>query len=162
MDQKKDKKDQKKEKIVLATGTFEILHLGHIKFLKEAKKLGDKLIVIVARDENVKKFKNHYPIIPERARLEIIKNLKFVDKAILGNKEDIFKSIEKIKPSVIALGKTQNFDKKKIEEELKKRSLKCEIVRINKIYRGKFNSTTKIKNEILKEKENGNKKENRI
>ncbi|MFN3527763.1 MAG: adenylyltransferase/cytidyltransferase family protein, partial [Candidatus Altarchaeaceae archaeon] len=129
----------KKEKIVVASGTFEILHLGHIKFLKEAKKLG-KLIVIVARDENVKKFKNHYPIIPEKQRLEIIKSLKFVDKAILGDKEDIFKSIEKIKPDIIALGKNQNFNEDELLEELKKRNLNVQIVRINKFYRGKLNS----------------------
>lgn len=151
----------KKEKIVVASGTFEILHLGHIKFLKEAKKLG-KLIVIVARDENVKKFKNHYPIIPEKQRLEIIKSLKFVDKAILGDKEDIFKSIEKIKPDIIALGKNQNFNEDELLEELKKRNLNVQIVRINKFYRGKLNSTTKIKQKILENfnlNKNGEKEE---
>jgi len=143
--------NSKKEKIVIATGTFEILHLGHIKFLKEAKKLGNKLIVIVARDERTKEFKNHYPIIPEKQRVEIIRNLKFVDNAILGDEKDIFKPIEKIKPDIIALGKNQNFDLKEIKKNLEKRNLNVQVVRIKKLYKGKINSTTKIKEEILKQ-----------
>lgn len=143
------------KKIVVATGTFEILHLGHIKFLKEAKKLGDKLIVIVARDENVKKFKNHFPAIPEKNRLAIIKELNFVDEAILGDKKDIFKPIKKIKPHIIALGKTQDFDENILDKELKKRCLNVKIVRIKSFYNGKLNSTTKIKEKILASMQKG-------
>ena len=65
---------------VMATGTFDILHLGHIYFLKEAKKLGDKLVVIVATDSTVRRLK-HEPVTSENIRLSLIKELKIVDEA---------------------------------------------------------------------------------
>jgi len=117
-------------KKVVATGVFNILHPGHILYLREAKKLGDRLYVIVARDENVKGKKN-YMILPERQRLNVIKSLKMVDEAILGDKEDILKPILRIKPDIIALGKDQEFDETKLENELKRRGLSVEVIRIN-------------------------------
>ncbi|RLI91324.1 MAG: FAD synthase [Candidatus Altiarchaeales archaeon] len=117
-------------KKVVATGVFNILHPGHILYLREAKKLGDRLYVIVARDENVKGKKN-YMILPEMQRLNVIKSLKMVDEAILGDKEDILKPILRIKPDIIALGKDQEFDETKLENELKRRGLSVEVIRIN-------------------------------
>ncbi|MEM4347401.1 MAG: adenylyltransferase/cytidyltransferase family protein [Candidatus Altiarchaeota archaeon] len=131
-------------KKVVATGVFGILHPGHLLFLKEAKKLGDKLIVIVARDENVKKKKNDFLIIPEKQRLEIIKAIRYVDMAILGDEKDIFKPIERIKPDIIVLGKNQEIDEAFLEEELKKRNLKAKVIRIKKFFSGELNSTSKI------------------
>jgi len=135
-------------KTVVATGVFEILHPGHIKFLTEAKKLGDKLIVIVARDKLISREKNI--IIPEEQRLEVIKSLRVVDEAILGDENDIFKPIEKIKPDIIALGKNQLVDEKMLAKELMKRNLNAKIIRIENFYNGNLNSTTKIKGKILK------------
>ncbi|MEM2918556.1 MAG: adenylyltransferase/cytidyltransferase family protein [Candidatus Altiarchaeota archaeon] len=131
-------------KKVVATGVFGILHPGHLLFLREAKKLGDKLIVIVARDENVKKKKNDFLIIPEKQRLEIIKAIRYVDMAILGDEKDIFKPIERIKPDIIVLGKNQEIDEAFLEEELKKRNLKAKVIRIKKFFSGELNSTSKI------------------
>ena len=79
---------------VMATGTFDILHMGHIYFLKEAKKLGDKLSVIVACDSTVRKLK-HEPVTPEKMRLDIIKELKIVDEAFLGHKDDMYEVVKK-------------------------------------------------------------------
>ncbi len=135
-------------KTVVATGVFEILHPGHINFLTEAKKLGDRLIVIVARDKNTGGQKNI--VIPEEQRLEVINSLKVVDEAILGDKNDIFKPVEKIKPDIIALGKNQDADEKMLTEELKKRNLNAKIIRIENFYNANLNSTTKIKEKILK------------
>jgi len=142
-------------KTVVATGVFEILHPGHINFLTEAKKLGDRLIVIVARDKIACKEKNI--IIPEKQRLEVIKALKVVDEAILGDENDIFKPVEKIKPDIIALGKNQNVDEKFLMEELKKRNLNVKIVRIKSFYNENLNSTTKIKEKIFEKFKNGEK-----
>ena len=64
----------------MATGTFDLLHLGHIYYLKEAKKLGNKLAVVVATDVTVRNLK-HEPINPEEIRLNLIKELKIVDEA---------------------------------------------------------------------------------
>lgn len=114
---------------VVATGTFDILHPGHIRFLEEAKKLGDELIVIVAREKNVKH--KPKPVIPEEQRRRVVEAIKFVDKAILGDENDIFKPIMELKPDVIVLGYDQHFSEEWLREELKKRNLNCEVVRIN-------------------------------
>lgn len=116
---------------VLVAGTFDLLHPGHLFILKEAWKLG-KVIVVVARDSNVPKFKGRPPIIPERQRVEVLKNIKWVDKVILGDEKDIFKSIERIKPDIILLGPDQPIDEGKLKHELKLRNLKARIIRIRK------------------------------
>ncbi len=116
---------------VLATGTFEILHPGHLLYLEEAKKLGDELFVIVARDVNVKKRKRT-PIIREEQRLKMISALKVVDKAMLGSEKDIYEPLYSIKPDVIAIGYDQDFDVVMLERELRKRGFNSKVVRIKR------------------------------
>jgi len=116
---------------VLATGTFEILHPGHLLYLEEAKKLGDELFVIVARDVNVKKRKR-MPIIREEQRLKMISALKVVDKAMLGSEKDMYEPLYSIKPDVIAIGYDQDFDVVMLERELRKRGFKSKVVRIKR------------------------------
>ena len=113
---------------MVATGTFDIIHPGHIRFLEEARKLGDELVVIVARERNVRH--KPKPVIPEEQRRRVVEAIKYVDKAILGDEEDIFKPIEELKPDVIVLGYDQHFDERWLEKELKKRKLNCKVVRI--------------------------------
>ena len=113
---------------VVATGTFDIIHPGHIAFLREAKKLGDELIVIVAREKNVRH--KPKPVVPEEQRRRVVEAIKYVDKAILGDEEDMFRPIMELKPDVIVLGHDQHFDEEWLKEELRKRNLKCEVVRI--------------------------------
>jgi len=115
----------------MATGTFDILHMGHIYYLKEAKKLGDQLIVVVACDETVRKLK-HEPITSEQLRLGLIKELALVDEAYLGNKDDKYAIVEEIKPDIIALGFDQIHNIDELQEELKKRKLATKIVRLDK------------------------------
>ncbi len=129
--------------IVVATGVFGILHPGHILYLREARKLGDELIVIVARDIMVERKKLN-KFIPEEQRLEVVRALKMVDRAILGDEEDMLKPIEEIKPDIIALGKDQDFDEEKLEKELRKRGLKTRIVRIEKYWNKELHSTRGI------------------
>lgn len=99
---------------IMVFGTFDIVHLGHIHLFKQAKKLGDKLMVVVARDCNVKKIKGQAPLHNEKERLEFIKHIGIVDKAMLGDKNDIYKVVRKIKPDVIALGYDQKVDVSKL------------------------------------------------
>ncbi len=113
---------------VVATGTFDIIHPGHVTFLREAKKLGDELIVIVAREKNVRH--KPKPVVPEEQRRMVVEAIKYVDKAILGDEEDIFRPIMELKPDVIVLGHDQHFNEEWLREELKKRNLECEVVRI--------------------------------
>jgi FAD synthetase len=134
---------------VMATGTFDILHMGHIYFLKEAKKLGDKLYVVVACDSTVRKLK-HEPVTPEKMRLDIIKELKIVDEAFLGHEEDMYEVVKEIKPDIIALGYDQIYNAEDIKHELKKRNLSVKVVRLPK-YNGMddLNGTRKIISKII-------------
>ena len=133
----------------MATGAFDILHMGHIYFLKEAKKLGDELVVIVACDSTIRKLK-HEPVTSEKMRLLLIKELKIVDEAYLGRKDDIYKIVEEIKPDIIALGYDQIHDEKIIRQNLKKRNINVKIVRLPK-YKNieDLNGTRKIISRII-------------
>ncbi len=115
---------------VMATGTFDLLHMGHIYYLKEAKKLGDTLSVVVARDSTVRKLK-HEPVHPEEIRLDLIKEVKVVDEAYLGYEDDMYAIVEEVKPDIIALGYDQIHDENTIKSELKKRNLVAKVVRLS-------------------------------
>jgi len=131
---------------VLVGGVFEILHPGHIYLLKKAKERGE-VIVVVARDETIKKLKGREPIIPETQRLEVIRSLKYVDNAILGSKNmDFKKVVEIVRPDVILLGPDQSW----IEKELRNSFHDIEIVKLNQRYEGyPLTSTSKIVKRIL-------------
>ena len=118
-------------KTVMCAGTFDTIHPGHLFYLSEAKKHGSKLIVVVARDETSESFKGKKPLHNERERLESVRMLEIVDKAVLEHHGDIFKIIEEIKPDVICLGYDQNVQKQQLEEELRKRGIKAEVIRID-------------------------------
>jgi FAD synthetase len=117
-------------KKVMAFGSFDILHEGHKHYLREARTFGDYLIVIVARDENIVKFKGKKPKHDENFRLSEIQKLDFVDKAVLGHKEDILKVLDEFKPDVICLGYDQKtMDEDKLKMELKKKNIECKVKR---------------------------------
>ncbi|MFH1427158.1 MAG: adenylyltransferase/cytidyltransferase family protein [Patescibacteria group bacterium] len=97
-------------KKVMCFGTFDKLHQGHLSYLKQAKKYGDCLIVVVARDKNVKELKKRLPVKKENCRLKDVKNLKIVNKAVLGALKDKLKVIRKHKPDIICLGYDQPSD----------------------------------------------------
>ncbi|MFU8767064.1 MAG: adenylyltransferase/cytidyltransferase family protein, partial [Candidatus Methanoperedens sp.] len=113
---------------ILATGTFDILHPGHLLYLGEAKALGDELYVIVARDSMIKH--KPKPVIPERQRLAMVQGLRMVDRALLGSDEDIFEPLRKIKPDIIVLGKNQFFREEKLERQLKEHGIGAKVVRV--------------------------------
>ena len=74
---------------VMAFGSFDVLHPGHIYYLKESKRLGDKLVVVVAKDSTIKKIKGQEPKYTEKQRLEHVRDLPMVDKAVLGYEADL-------------------------------------------------------------------------
>ena len=145
--------ETKKGKVVLASGTFDLLHLGHVKFLEEAKKAGGpnaKLVVIVARDSTVKKRKGRAPIIPEDQRRALIEALKVVDEALLGYEDfNIERTIEKIKPDIIAVGHDQSGIEREVRRFIEEKGLKIEVVRIRKFGREELNSSSKIMRKII-------------
>jgi len=117
-------------KKVMAFGTFDIFHSGHEFYLEEAKKLGDYLIVAVALDETVLEVKGKLPHNSQEKRLEVIKAKPYVDKAILGYKEDKYRIIKEINPDIIALGYDQNSFTRNLIPALNKMNMKCKVVRI--------------------------------
>jgi len=145
--------ETKSGKIVLASGTFDLFHLGHVKYLEEAKKAGGpnaKLIVIVARDSTVEKRRGTKPIIPENQRRALVDSLKVVDEAILGYEEfDIERVIEKIKPDVIALGYDRGDIEKNVRDYVTKKGLKIKIVKIGKFSEDELDSSSKIRQKII-------------
>ncbi len=135
------------KKVVMASGVFDILHPGHVFYLSEAKKLGDELIVVIARDSTVIKRKGRAPIFPEEIRRYMVSMLKPVDRAVLGKEGDMYEIVEEIRPSIIALGYDQDFKEEEIKEELRKRGIEVEVVRLPK-YPGDLASTRKILKKI--------------
>lgn len=128
---------------VMATGVFDLLHPGHIQYLSEAKKLGDELVVVVARDTTAERFK-HRPILPEAQRLQMVAALKPVDRAMLGNEGNIYEILTEIRPDVIALGYDQVHNEGKILEESRARGLpETKVVRLPHFV-GDLDGTRKI------------------
>lgn len=137
-------------KKVFVAGTFDIIHPGHVEFLREASKYG-RVYAVVARDFNSEKIKGRKPINDEQTRLEIVKSIRYVFDAILGDQEDFLKSVERINPDIIFLGPDQKVDENKLLEELRKRGLNPQIIRLReRIKRWNHSSTTDIINEIKK------------
>ena len=133
----------------MATGTFDLLHMGHIYYLREAKKLGDTLAVVVATDSTVRKLK-HNPITPQESRVNLIKELKMVDEVYLGYDDDMYKIVQEIKPDIIALGFDQIHDDTTIKNELKKRKLNVKLVRLSKYEAGSdLNGTRRIIQKVI-------------
>lgn len=120
-----------RKKRVMAVGVFDILHLGHLHYLQEARKLGDELVVVVATDEMVRKRK-HQPIISAEMRLEMVRGLKPVDDAVLGDPVDQLKSVERLRPDVIALGYDDYHKVEELKARMAQRGLTPEVVRITK------------------------------
>ena len=147
------KEEKEKRRIVLASGTFDLIHLGHIRYLEEAKKAGGRnaeLIVIVARDSTVEKRKGMKPVMSENQRRALVESLKVVDEAVLGYKDfDIGKVIEKIKPDVIAVGHDQDGVEKTIRGYVEEKGLNINVVKISKFGEDKLNSSSKIKRKIV-------------
>lgn len=146
-------KEDKKRRIVLASGTFDLLHLGHVRYLEEAKKAGGQnaeLVVIVARDSTVEERRGARPIIPENQRRALVGSLKVVDEAILGYEEfSVGKVIEKIKPDVIALGYDRGDIEQNVREYVKEKELKIKVVKVGKFGEDDLNSSSKIKQKII-------------
>jgi len=142
-----------KKKLVLASGIFDLLHLGHVKFLEDAKRAGGKnakLVVIIARDSTVEKTKGRKPIISEDQRRILVESLKVVDEAILGYEDiDFGKFIENVKPDVIALGYDQAEVEKSVSKYVKEHNLDVKIVRIGKFDADELDSSSKIREKVV-------------
>mgnify|MGYP001559626885 CR=1 FL=1 len=130
---------------ILIGGCFDILHIGHIKFLKKARSFGDYLIVLLESDANIKKLKgNSRPFHSQKERKEILLSLKFVDKIIIL--PDIVDNtfydnlIKKIKPNIIAITEDDPIKNKKL---IQAKSIGAKLKVVKKY---KSHSSSKIMN----------------
>lgn len=131
---------------VVATGTFDILHPGHVLYLCRARQLGDELWVIVARDSTIKHKRK--PLIPEQQRLYMVRSLKCVDHAVLGSERDMFEPILKIRPDVIALGFNQHWDEETLKRQLAGRGIDAQVVRLHDVDPSEYASSRNIRSKI--------------
>lgn len=133
---------------VMASGVFDLLHAGHIYFLEEASRLGDELVVVVATDTVAERMK-YRPVTSQEMRLKVIRALKMVDRAVLGNEEDIYRTVEDLRPDIIALGYDQKHEESTIRKVLDARGMPdVRIVRLGKFI-GELAATREMIRKII-------------
>lgn len=122
-------------------GTFDILHPGHLFLLNEAKKLGNSLTVVIARDKTVQTVKNITSQNDEQTRLKNITDLNIADKVILGNSGDKYQVVKDEAPDVIALG----YDQTAFTADLEKVFPEIKIIRLSP-YKEDIYKSSKFRN----------------
>ncbi|MDG6910821.1 MAG: adenylyltransferase/cytidyltransferase family protein [Nitrososphaerota archaeon] len=123
-------------KVVFIGGGFEVIHYGHLYTIEKAKSLGDVLVVSVARDSTIRKRKNREPLVGEKDRSKLLSALRYVDAAILGVEGDIYITLERVDPDVVALGYDQYHMEDEIMAESARRGMKLRVVRLDTPYPG--------------------------
>jgi len=123
-------KGRKSLHVVLAGGVFDIIHPGHISTLNAAKALGDILVVVVATDNTAVKMKKKNPLHSQEQRKELVKSLVMVDICLIGQEDDIFKTVNHVKPQTIVLGYDQVHQEKFITEGCKRINLDATVARL--------------------------------
>jgi FAD synthetase len=127
---------------IMVFGTFDIFHQGHESFLKQARREGDFLVVVIARDETVTKIKKQKPRNQEQKRKRILENNHLADSVILGNLGDKYAVIKKYKPDVICLGYDQKAYVDKLKNKLKQFGLeKTQIKKLKPFHPEKYKSS---------------------
>jgi FAD synthetase len=129
-------KGRRSIRVVFIGGGFEVIHIGHLHTIARAKELGDALIVSVARDSTIRKRKKREPVTDERDRVRLLSALRQVDAAILGVEGDIYDTLQKVSPDVVALGYDQYHLEDDIRAEAAKRGMKVRVVRLDSPYPG--------------------------
>ncbi len=145
----------------MVAGTFDIIHVGHIRFLEAAKKLAkdSELIVVVARNSTVRAIKGREPIFDEKERLEIVRALKPVDIALLGNEgKHIFEIIKEIRPDIVALGYDQNVSEDELLSWAHRNGLDLQVVRLPK-FSSRIDSSSKVREYVKRKSKDEAKKE---
>lgn len=140
------------KKIVITSGYFNPLHIGHMNLMREAKKLGDFLVVIVNNDRQVK-VKGSMPFMSEKERIEIVKDIKHVDAVFLSIDEDlpISKSLRVIANQYkgeLFFAKGGDRNAGNIPQSEKEVCMEFNIKVVNNVGGGKVQSSSKLLNDI--------------
>lgn len=136
-------------KKVMVFGTFDILHAGHIHVFTEAKKVGDHLIVVVARDERVTTLKGKAPLHTEQERMTLLHHIRLIDTVVLGDVHDVYKVIDEYTPDIIALGYDQEHFTDNLAAYISVHHLSTTIIRLTP-YKPEKHKSTVIKEQLLK------------
>ncbi len=117
-------------RVIFTGGVFDIIHPGHIHTLNAAKALGDVLVVVVATDTTTQKMKKRKPLHSQEQRRDLVNSLSMVDLCVIGHEGDIFKTVNQIKPEIIALGYDQLHQEKFITDGCRKLNLNTKVARL--------------------------------
>lgn len=100
---------EKGKKIIFTNGCFDLIHLGHVRYLEKAKGLGDVLIVAINTDSSIRRIKGvKRPITPQRERAEVLASLGSVDYVTFFNEDTPYELIRLIKPDILVKGRDWN------------------------------------------------------
>ncbi len=139
---------------MLATGVFDLLHLGHLRFLEESKRKGgprSKLVVVVARDKTVFRRKGKGPVMPEDQRRELVAALRVVNQAILGREEiDLLGILKEVRPDIVCVGYDQDEIRRAVTRLIRKQGLPIKVTRIRRFGPIGFNSSSKVKDRVAR------------
>lgn len=122
---------RRKIKVVFIGGGFEVIHRGHLHTISKAKSLGDVLVAVLARDSTIRARKGREPVADEAQRLLLLSSLRQVDAAILGVEGNIYDTLERVRPDVVALGYDQHHLEADIEREGTARGIRLRVVRLD-------------------------------
>ncbi len=136
----------KKGVVVMGFGTFDGLHPGHLFYLSELKKLGDELIIVIARDRSVKRIKGKSPFFGENSRLEAVKELDLATEVVLGSETDFYEVVRSFNPDILGFG----YDQRVNEDEIRKSFPNLQMKRIEGHHPEKYKSSL-----IKREQEDG-------
>lgn len=132
---------------VICFGTFDLLHPGHIFFLRRAASFGRELYVVLARDERRKKISGSLPIHSLRERIAMVGSLRMVHTALQGHATDMLWHVKRLKPSVIVLGHDQTVGVAELQLWLAAHAPRTRVVRLKPFKRARY-ATTSIKQRL--------------
>ncbi len=141
-------------KVVLAGGVYDVLHVGHLAALTEAKSFGDVLVVVVATDITVETLKGRKPVVPEEDRRALVEGLKPVDIAILGYEDVGFgfeQVLAEVKPDLVAFGYDQEKLEEIVVEIIQRHRLGIEVVKLSRFDHEKYASSSLLRQKLSEE-----------
>lgn len=116
-------------KTVMLFGTFDIVHQGHLDFFQQARKHGNYVIAVVARDVRAEEIKKKKLVHNEKERKKFLEAIRYLDKVVLGDKKDVYAMVKKMKPNTIVLGYDQYQFTEQLKEKIQEFGLKTKVVR---------------------------------
>lgn len=132
-------------KTVVAFGTFDIIHPGHLYYLEYAVGLGDRLIAVVTPDATALRRKGIKPLFTSKERMKIVSSLRCVDTAVLGDSDDSWRNVMRCNPDIVCFGYDQKAAARAFKEQVVKVSARPIMVRMAPALRSNRYHSTHLK-----------------